>query len=107
MLRSFSPVLVRARKSPWSRYCRIGYQFCRRGGNRTMDKLRPGDAKQLAIAAGHEVDYLLTWNYAHLANPVTQAKAEHLLTRRSLRAPLLVSPESIPQVRFGQQIRRR
>jgi len=68
---------------------------------------KPGDAMHLAIAAGHEVDYLLTWNYAHLANPVTQAKAQHLLTRRKLRAPLLVSPESIPQVRLGQQIRRR
>ena len=27
---------------------------------------------QLAISAAHEVDYLLTWNYAHLANPVAQ-----------------------------------
>jgi hypothetical protein len=42
-----------------------------------------------------------------VANPVTQAKAEQLLDRRGLRAPLLVSPESIPQVRLGQQIRRR
>jgi hypothetical protein len=61
----------------------------------------------LAVAAAHEVDYLLTWNYAHLANPVTQGKAERLLEGRRLRTPLLVSPESIPQVRLGQQIRRR
>lgn len=63
---------------------------------------KPGDATHLALAAGHDVDYLLTWNYAHLANPVTQGKAERLLDRRGLRAPLLVSPESIPQVRLGQ-----
>jgi hypothetical protein len=33
--------------------------------------------------------------------------AERLLEGRGLRTPLLVSPESIPQVRLGQQIRRR
>src|SRR5438046_1566125 len=30
---------------------------------------KPRDALQLAIATVHEIDYLLTWNYAHLANP--------------------------------------
>jgi hypothetical protein len=68
---------------------------------------KPGDATHLGLAAGYEVDYLLTWNYAHLANPVTQAKTQQLLERHGLREPLLVSPESIPQVRLGQQIRRR
>lgn len=67
---------------------------------------KPGDATHLALAAGHEADYLLTWNYAHVANPVTQSKAEELLSKRGLRVPWLVSPESIPQVRLGQQIRR-
>lgn len=67
---------------------------------------KPGDALQLALAAGHRVDYLLTWNYAHLANPVTQARTGRLLQKWNLREPLLVSPESIPQVRFHQTIRR-
>ncbi len=31
-----------------------------------------GDSIQLAVAATYECDYLLTWNYAHLANPVVQ-----------------------------------
>lgn len=65
-----------------------------------------GDAMQLALAAGHEFDYLLTWNYAHLANPVTQSRAERLFDKWALHAPLLVSPESIPQVRFHKTIRR-
>lgn len=68
---------------------------------------KPADALQLALAAGHHADCLLTWNYSHLANPVTQAKAERLLLKWRWRCPLLVSPESIPQVRLGQTIRRR
>lgn len=67
---------------------------------------KPGDAMQMAIAAAHEVDYLLTWNYAHLCNPLAQAKLEGICQAMHLRAPLIVSPESIPQVRWGQTIRR-
>jgi hypothetical protein len=68
---------------------------------------KPGDAAQLAISAAHGIDYLLTWNYAHLANPIVQASLDRLCVAEGLTAPLLVSPESIPQVRFGQSIRRK
>ncbi len=44
-----------------------------------LEKLVPndlaGDAAHLAIACAHEVDFLLTWNIRHLANP---NKHEHL-----------------------------
>lgn len=59
------------------------------------------------LSAAHGIDYLLTWNYAHLANPIAQGSLERICRSLRLRAPLLVSPESIPQVRFGQTIRRR
>lgn len=72
-----------------------------------IPKSKPADALQLALAAGHGADYLLTWNYAHLANPITQAKTERLLKTRDWRCPLLVSPESIPQQRLNQPIRRK
>ncbi len=64
------------------------------------------DASHLATATIHEMDFLLTWNYAHLANPVVQAGLIKLCESADLVAPLMVSPESIPQVRFGQSIRR-
>jgi hypothetical protein len=66
-----------------------------------------GDAVQMAVSAAHNMDYLLTWNYAHLANPSAQERLEQICRRFELRAPLCVSPESIPQARFGQVIRRR
>lgn len=68
---------------------------------------KPLDALHMAIATAHGMDYLLTWNYAHLANPVAQRLLETHCAARDLRAPLLVSPESIPSVRMGRDIRRR
>jgi len=75
--------------------------------SRLIPETKPGDALQMAVSTAHEVDYLLTWNYAHLANPIAQARLEAICGGLDLRAPLLVSPETIPQVRFGQDIRRR
>jgi hypothetical protein len=67
----------------------------------------PGDAIQLAFATVHEVDYLLTWNYAHLANLYTQRKPRDLNERQGWRTPFLVSPETIPRAALGQEIRRK
>jgi hypothetical protein len=68
---------------------------------------KPGDSLQMAIAAAHHMDYLLTWNYAHLANPVAQAQLEVVCQEVAWRAPLLVSPETIPRVALGQTLRRK
>lgn len=62
------------------------------------------DAAHLAISTAHRMGYLLTWNYAHLANPAVQARLTALCTELGLDCPWLVSPESIPQVRFGQSL---
>jgi predicted nucleic acid-binding protein len=75
--------------------------------SRLIPVTKPGDALQMAVSPAHEVDYLLTWNYAHLANPVAQERLEVVCRGLQLRSPLLVSPETIPQARFGQTIRRR
>jgi hypothetical protein len=68
---------------------------------------KSGDALQMAIAAVHRVDYLLTWNYAHLANPIAQMQLETACQKAGWRAPLLVSPETIPRVILGQTIKRK
>jgi hypothetical protein len=64
------------------------------------------DAAHLAIVTFHEIDYVLSWNYAHMVNPVVQERLGKLCQSAKLATPLMVSPESIPQVRFGQSIRR-
>jgi hypothetical protein len=67
---------------------------------------KAADAAHLAISTVHGIDYLLTWNYAHMANPIAQARLEDLCDELELVAPLMVSPETIPQRRLGQSIRR-
>lgn len=65
------------------------------------------DAGHLAIATVSGIDYLVTWNYAHLANPLVQSRLDRLCVQKQCFAPLLVSPESIPQFRYGQTIWRK
>jgi len=54
-----------------------------------------GDALHLAVACVHEVDFLLTWNIRHLANP---NKLNHLTVinrRLGLLTPQIVTPEML------------
>lgn len=54
-----------------------------------------GDAMHLALACLNEIDYLLTWNIRHLANP---NKWEHLTVvnrRLGLMSPIITSPEGL------------
>ena len=54
-----------------------------------------GDAVHLAAASVHEMDFLLTWNIRHLANP---NKMEHLTVinrRLGLFTPAVVTPEML------------
>jgi len=54
-----------------------------------------GDALHLAVACVHELDYLLTWNIRHLANP---NKLDHLTVinrRLGLLTPRIVTPEML------------
>jgi len=67
---------------------------------------KPNDALQMAIASVHRIDYLLTWNYAHLANPQAQRRLEQLCRDAGHRAPLMATAESIPKISHGQRIRR-
>jgi hypothetical protein len=94
---------------------RLRYVPIRKAAERLADQLlelkivpagKPRDALQLAVATDHEVDYLLTWNYAHLANPVVQERLTKVCQKSKRQCPMLVSPETIPQVRWGQTIRR-
>ena len=54
-----------------------------------------GDAAHLALSSLHEIEYLLTWNIRHLANP---NKVRHLTVinrRLGLFTPQIVTPEML------------
>jgi hypothetical protein len=75
--------------------------------SRVVPESKPGDAAQIAIATISKADYLLTWNYAHLANPIAQQKLVQLCGKSGFTPPMMVSPETIPRSTLGQQVKRR
>lgn len=53
------------------------------------------DALHIAIAAVHRVDFLLSWNFKHIANPVIQAKIAGRLSTIGLALPFICPPEEL------------
>ena len=55
------------------------------------------DASHLALAVLHRMDYLLTWNCAHLANASHQKELMEYCTYHGLHVPIVCTPESLTQ----------
>jgi hypothetical protein len=53
------------------------------------------DALHVAAAALHGMDFLLTWNCAHIANSRIRASLESLCRWHSLRPPMICTPEEL------------
>jgi hypothetical protein len=50
------------------------------------------DAVHVAIAAVHGIDYLLTWNCAHIANAAIRAKVEAVCRAAGYQPPIICTP---------------
>jgi len=64
----------------------------------TMDivpKKAAEDALHVAIATAHGMDFLLTWNCRHIANPVIQARIAAHLESIGLLLPFICTPEEL------------
>ena len=53
------------------------------------------DALHVAIATAHGMDFLLTWNCRHIANPVIQARIAAHLESVGLLLPFICTPEEL------------
>jgi len=51
------------------------------------------DALHVALASFHKIDYLVTWNFGHLANVRKQARIRLFNTAAGFFAPVVVTPE--------------
>jgi predicted nucleic acid-binding protein len=52
-----------------------------------------GDALHVALASWHKIDYLVTWNFGHLANVRRQARIRLFNTAAGFFVPMIVTPE--------------
>jgi predicted nucleic acid-binding protein len=53
------------------------------------------DAAHIAVAAYHGVDFLLTWNVAHIANAALRRRVEDICTLRGYTVPILCTPDEL------------
>ena len=51
------------------------------------------DAFHVALASIHKIDYLVTWNFGHLANVRKQARIKLFNTAAGFFSPTIVTPE--------------
>ena len=53
------------------------------------------DAVHIALGAEQEMDYLLTWDRKHIANPRLRSRIEVICLSQGLRAPRLCTPDEM------------
>jgi uncharacterized protein YcgL (UPF0745 family) len=53
------------------------------------------DAMHISIATVHFVDYLLTWNCRHIANPEIQARIAEYFQQQGLFLPFICTPDEL------------
>lgn len=60
--------------------------------NKLMPSREGGDALHLALASFHRCEFLVTWNYKHLANPNKVRHIQRINERLGLFVPRIVTP---------------
>ena len=56
------------------------------------------DAVHIATAALNQVDYLLTWNCRHIANPAFRHRIDGVLDDAGLLSPVICTPQEMLHV---------
>ena len=56
------------------------------------------DAVHIAVASINRMEYLVTWNLAHIANAAIRGKIEQACRGAGLQAPVICTPEELPEV---------
>jgi hypothetical protein len=68
-----------------------------------MPSDRLADLTHVAFAVVHELDYLVTWNCAHIANDTIIRRLVEINDRLGHSTPFLVTPEAFLQLWKGEQ----
>jgi predicted nucleic acid-binding protein len=55
----------------------------------------PRDALHIAIAAVHGIQYLVTWNFKHIANATLRGLIESVCRDNGFEPPIICTPEEI------------
>ena len=55
------------------------------------------DAIHIAVASVHRIDYLVTWNFKHIANPFSRERLRKVVTEAGYVLPIMCSPDELLQ----------
>lgn len=55
------------------------------------------DAVHIAVASVHQMNYIVTWNFKHIANPYTRDRMCQLVADAGFRLPVMCTPEELIQ----------
>lgn len=61
----------------------------------------PRDAIHIAVAAVNGVDYLLTWNFKHIANASLRGRIEEVCRDAGFEPPIICTPEELMSLEDG------
>ena len=53
------------------------------------------DAVHIALASAHQIDFLVTWNFKHIANPHTRERMRAQINQMGHHMPEMCSPEEL------------
>ena len=55
------------------------------------------DAVHIAVASLHGMNYIVTWNFKHIANPYTRDRLRAVVADAGFHLPVMCSPEELIQ----------
>ena len=55
------------------------------------------DALHVALAATHGIDFLLTWNFTHIANAAIESQIRNICEAHGVMMPVICSPDELSQ----------
>ena len=55
------------------------------------------DAIHIAVASVHLMNYIVTWNFKHIANPYTRNRLRAVVADAGFQLPVMCSPEELIQ----------
>ncbi len=70
----------------------LAEEFIKRG---VLPRTAAEDALHIAVAAVHGVEYLLTWNYKHIANATMRQAIERACRDAGYEPPVICTPEEL------------
>lgn len=53
------------------------------------------DAIHIAIASIHQIDFFVTWNFKHIANPLIRDRLRNAVAKAGFELPVMCSPEEL------------